>query len=108
VCDATWKVMLQGKIGECYHISGHDVVTIRQAVEKIAARAGVEFTDLVEISEDRLGKDAAYLLDSEKIRKELGWEDKISLDAGLDDTLAWIDKNLEILAKQPLDYVHKP
>lgn len=108
VSDATWRVMESGKPGECYHISGTEVVTIRQLVERICEKTGVKFESLVEISEDRLGKDAAYTLDSAKIRRELGWKDKISLDKGLDECIAWVDNNLDILRQQPMDYVHKP
>lgn len=107
ICDATWRVMTRGTPGACYHISGNEVVTIRALVERIAAKTGVAVSDLVEIGEERLGKDAAYLMDSGKIRKELGWSDHISLDQGLDDCIAWVDRNLDVLRRQPLDYVHK-
>jgi dTDP-glucose 4,6-dehydratase len=56
---------------------------------------------------ERLGKDAAYLLDSSKLRTELGWRDSVSLDQGLDACIAWAKENLDELRKQPFDYVHK-
>ena len=62
----------------------------------------------MEVTEERLGKDQAYLLDSEKIRSELGWQDEIGLSEGLCKTLDWVDRNLETLRKLPWDYVHKP
>ncbi len=108
VSDATWLVMTKGTLGECYHISGDEVVTIRALVERIATRMGVAFSNLAEVGEERLGKDAAYLLDSKKIRSVLGWSDKISLEQGIDDCIAWVDKNLDVLRNHPFDYVHKP
>lgn len=108
VSDATWRIMEKGMEGECYHISGTEIVTIRQLVERICEKTGVRFEDLVEISEERLGKDAAYMLDSKKIRWQLGWKDQVSLDKGLDECIAWVDNHLEILRQQPMDYVHKP
>jgi dTDP-glucose 4,6-dehydratase len=68
---------------------------------------GIQFDDLVEMSEDRLGKDQAYLLDSSKLRNDLGWCDTVSLEAGLQETLSWVDNNLEILREQPQTYIHK-
>jgi len=54
------------------------------------------------------GKDAAYLLDSTKARTVLGWKDQVTLDQGIGETIAWVEKNLEELKKQPCDYIHKP
>jgi len=108
VSDATFRIALSGRVGETYHISTRDFLSIKDLVEKIASLTNVQFTDLAEVTGDRLGKDQAYLLESKKLRDELGWVDKISLDAGLQDTLSWIDKNLDILKTQNADYVHKP
>lgn len=108
VSDSTFKIALSGRVGETYHISTRDYLSIRELVEKIASLTNVQFSDLAEVTGDRLGKDQAYLLESKKLRDELGWADKISLDAGLRDTLSWIDKNLDILKTQNADYVHKP
>ncbi len=108
VSDATWRIMERGTLGETYHISTDEIVTIRKLVEIIAEKMGVAFTDLAVVGEERLGKDAAYMLESSKIRKELGWSDKISLSDGLDQCIAWVDKHLEQLRNTPFDYIHKP
>lgn len=108
VADATYRVAVEGVPGETYHISTQEIVSIRGLVGQICELTGVAFTDLVEVTEERLGKDQAYLLDSEKIRSELGWQDEIGLSEGLCKTLDWVDRNLETLRKLPWDYVHKP
>ena len=108
VSDATFKIALAGRVGETYHISTRDYLSIRALVEKIARLTNVQFSELAEVTGDRLGKDQAYLLESKKLRDELGWVDKISLDVGLQYTLSWVDKNLDILKTQNADYVHKP
>ena len=100
--------MLNGKVGETYHISTDEIVSIRQLVERICARMGVAFEDSVEVIGERLGKDAAYRLDSSKIREALDWSDRTTLDHGLDQCIAWVDDNLDVLKTQELDYVHKP
>lgn len=108
VADATAKIATDGEPGESYHISTNQTVSIRQLVEKICHMTGVAFSDLAVVSEDRLGKDQAYLLENSKIRAELGWSDTVTLDQGLEETLAWIDNNLDVLKTLPADYIHKP
>lgn len=107
VSDATFKIAMKGIPGSSYHISTRDTVTIRELVEQICELTGVSFNSIAEVSEDRLGKDQAYLLESNKLRKELVWKDSISLETGLKETLSWIDNNLEELKILPADYIHK-
>ena len=108
VSDATWKVMVGGRVGETYHISTDETVSIRELVERICIKMQVPFDTAAEVVGDRLGKDAAYMLDSSKIRETLGWSDKIALDQGLDECIAWVDANFEDLKQQDFDYIHKP
>lgn len=108
VVDATYRVALDGVPGDSYHISTYQTISIRDLVQKVAEMTGVPFAELAQVSEDRLGKDQAYLLDSAKIRDELGWSSRIELDEGLAQTLAWIDANLDTLKSLPFDYIHKP
>jgi dTDP-glucose 4,6-dehydratase len=108
VSDATWRIMENGKDGHTYHISTNDVISIRNLVEKICEKLNVSFEDQVQFVGDRVGKDSAYHLDSKKIRSELKWQDKNTLDQGLDDCINWVKSNLEVLKKQSFDYRHKP
>ena len=107
VSDATLKIMLNGKNGDTYHISTDEVVSIRQIVETLCTKLGVNFEDHAEIVGDRLGKDAAYQLDSTKLRTELRWQDYISLDRGLDQCIDWVKRNIDTLKSEPFDYIHK-
>lgn len=107
VVDATWLVMLQGRIGETYHISTKEIVTIEQLVKKICIEMNVDFNKNVKITQDRLGKDSAYLLNSDKIRKELNWNDKISLKEGILECITWTHKHLDALVGVSMDYLHK-
>ena len=108
VSDATWRIMKEGKPGETYHISTDRFVTIRELVEMICAKMGADFASSVEITPDRLGKDSLYALDSAKLRETLGWQDRIGLEEGIDQCIAWVERFLPDLKQQPADYIHKP
>lgn len=107
VSDATWKIMLDGNNGDTYHISTDSVISIHDLVLRICEKLDVPFDKHVEVVGERLGKDAAYHLDSTKLRTELAWQDKISLEQGLDECIAWVKDNFETLKDQPYDYIHK-
>lgn len=107
VSDATLKIALDGTLGASYHISGTELVTIRTLVEKVLARLGKRLEDCAEIGPERPGKDTAYKLDSGKLKSELGWCDRIGLDEGIADTIAWAKRFEKDLARLPLRYEHK-
>ena len=99
--------MVDGHNGDTYHISTESVISIRDLVETLCQRLDRPFEEHVEIVGERLGKDAAYHLESSKIRRELGWADKISLDVGLDECIAWVKQYFDVLKDQPHNYTHK-
>ena len=107
VSDATLRTALQGRDGESYHIATPRQITIRDLVELICDRMGTRLEDVAEVVGERVGKDGAYQLNSDKIRQELGWADQVSLEHGIDQTIAWVDANLETLKTLPQSYVHK-
>jgi dTDP-glucose 4,6-dehydratase len=107
VADGTLKAARNGRAGDIFHFSTSRTISIRSLVEMIAKQMKVSFKDNVDVVEDRPGKDAAYLLDSSKAKDVLRWEDKIALEEGIEETIAWVKDNLGILKNQPLDYVHK-
>jgi dTDP-glucose 4,6-dehydratase len=108
VADATQRIARHGKPGDSYHISGYELVSIRVLVEMIVKRLGKSFDDCVEIGPERAGKDAAYMLDSVKLRTELGWRDTLSLEQGIDDVIQWAERFGADLASLPAKYEHKP
>jgi dTDP-glucose 4,6-dehydratase len=105
--SAIEAMIAAGETGEIYHFSTARFVSIRAVVELICDKLGVAFDDAVEISPDRLGKDQAYLMDASKARSALGWNERVSLETGLDRTIAWIKTNLDELARLPWTYSHK-
>jgi dTDP-glucose 4,6-dehydratase len=107
VSDATLKIAQQAQPGEIFHIATKSSITIRKLVEMICNLMGVEFEKHVEVVGERLGKDSAYLLNSSKVRNAFNWEDKISLEEGIQDVLDWVEYNFDVLKDQPFDYIHK-
>ncbi|MFA5339990.1 MAG: GDP-mannose 4,6-dehydratase [Candidatus Omnitrophota bacterium] len=107
VADATLKIARKAAPGGSFHISTDTHLSIRQLVEMICGMMKVDFKDAVEIVDERPGKDAAYILDSAKLREELGWGDNIGLKDGIQETIDWVSCNLDALKSQPLEYIHK-
>ncbi len=108
VAAATLAVARQAPLGEVYHLSTARVLSIRELVGMICRMMAAEFSTVVEVSDDRPGKDAAYLLDSTKARRTLGWQDTVSLEEGIGEVIAWINAHFEQIRRQPYDYLHKP
>ena len=107
VSTATELIGNKGKNGDIYHIATESTVSIRGLVERICQIMEYPFEELCQVSADRLGKDSAYLLNSNKLRNELAWQDNTSLDDGLRATINWLTSNYQLLSTQPKEYVHK-
>ena len=108
VSTATWKIAQHAPVGETYHLSTDRIIAIKDLVSMICEKLNKPFDAHVKVVGERLGKDSAYWLKSTKLRSELGWTDTISLEQGLDKTLAWAKTNLAELSAQPMQYIHKP
>lgn len=108
VADATLRIALEGKVGETYHISTERMISIRDLVAMILVRLGRTFEECVEIGPERPGKDTSYQLASSKLRQELGWSDRASLEQGIDEVVTWAERYRAVLPGLPDRYVHHP
>lgn len=99
--------MEKGIPGTIYHLSPDRGYAVRDVVSKICELTGHSFEASTVSVNERVGQDAAYVIDSTRAREELGWSPKISLEEGLVETIAWVDGNWEQIQKEPLEYVHK-
>ena len=106
VIDATYKITLEGKKGEIYHISNDKLISILDLVKKIFKISKKNIKNKIIIGKERIGKDNVYSLSSRKL-KGLDWKPKINLENGLQDTIIWFEKYKDFLKKQNLKYVHK-
>ena len=107
VSRATWQIASNAPVGETYHISTDRIISIKDLVESLCRMLEVSFVENVTVVGERLGKDSAYWLSSEKLHQGLGWKDQITLEQGLEQTIDWVQKNLEVLKTQPMQYIHK-
>jgi dTDP-glucose 4,6-dehydratase len=108
VADGTMRVLLDGRAGEVFHFSTARFISIREVVSMVCAMMNVAFENVVDIVDERPGKDSAYLLDSAKARTILGWKETVTLESGIGETIKWVRDNLDFLKTQPDKYIHKP
>jgi dTDP-glucose 4,6-dehydratase len=108
VSTATWQIAQHAPVGGTYHISTDRIIAIKDLVSLICEKLNRPFDTHVRMVGERLGKDSAYWLKSTKLRSDLGWTDTISLERGLEETLAWVQMKLAALSAQPMKYIHKP
>ena len=105
--EATYRVAKSGALGETYHISTNELISIKELVQKIYEKTNGDYANHVVEIEDRVGKDSGYYLDSSKIKKALNWQPKVSLDKGLKQTILWANENLQELSAKSVNYEHK-
>ena len=107
VADAVMRSLNFGVVGEVYHFSPDRFLSIREIIEIICSKMDIDFADLVEIVPDRPGKDQAYLMDSNKSRIDLGWQETQTVEECIDDTIRWVKASLDEISRLPLHYTHK-
>lgn len=106
-------VINNGRLGEVYNIGGFNeekninivkltIDTIAKIMKEEPEYRRVLKTDVTKISydlisyvQDRLGHDARYAIDPEKIVTELGWYPETSFDKGIEQTIRWYLDNQE-------------
>ena len=106
-------VINNGRLGEVYNIGGFNeekninivkltIDTIAKIMKEEPEYRRVLKTDVTKISydlisyvQDRLGHDARYAIDPEKIVTELGWYPETSFEEGIEKTIRWYLDNQE-------------
>jgi dTDP-glucose 4,6-dehydratase len=91
-CGAIDLILKKGHLGEMYNIGSG----LEQSVEQIADRILTTLdkpASLKTYVPDRPGHDRRYLLNSAKIRRELGWQPAVDFETGLPDTVRWYASN---------------
>ena len=96
-CDALIKIFKKGKIGHFYNIGSNfninniKVIKILLSIIKKKIKIGKKVK--IKFVKDRPGHDLRYAIDSDKIKKDLGWKPKTSFIKGIENTFDWYFKN---------------
>ena len=102
---AVHMVSEKAPLGRIYNAGPKDPTSIREVVERTAKALNISFEKLCEITDDRLGQDSRYWLDSSLIKSEVGWEPNIEWEEGLDEMVSWGRRYLEDIRHLPTNYV---
>ena len=93
-CAALDRVLHRGRPGEVYNIGANCEKPNLEMVKEVLAILNKP-ESLIRFVKDRLGHDRRYALNAGKIRQELGWQPRVSLEEGLRQTVMWYDSHRE-------------
>ena len=91
-CRAIWKILMRGRVGETYNVG----TGVERSIEEISAiilKYLAASETMKEYVADRPAHDRRYLLDSTKIKNELGWKAQIDFEQGMQETVQWYTQN---------------
>ncbi len=91
-CRAIELILEKGRIGELYNIGSGVEQSVEEITDRVLALLGKPET-LKTYVPDRPGHDRRYLLNSAKIRRELGWEPAVGFEEGMRLTVEWYCAN---------------
>lgn len=97
--DALLTVLQRGRVGRTYNIGGENEaqnIDIARSVCAILDRLTPKdqpYADQITFVTDRPGHDQRYAIDPARIRDELGWRPSVTLEQGLEKTVAWYLEN---------------
>jgi dTDP-glucose 4,6-dehydratase len=107
VSNGELAILENGRIGELYHLSPDQGISVKDVVKTICDVSGKDFSTATKIVPERPGQDAAYVIDSSKARNALGWKSQITINEGLTEVIEWVDTYWQEISEQPLMYIHK-
>ncbi len=81
-------IVKQGRIGEMYNIGSGVEQSVEEITDRVLELLGKP-QSLKTYVPDRPGHDRRYLLNSTKIRRELGWQPEVDFAQGMQATVEW-------------------
>jgi dTDP-glucose 4,6-dehydratase len=103
--EAIFTIIEKGKVGEIYNVGSKEEkrnIDVVKAILKLLNKP----ESLITFVKDRPGHDYRYSLNSDKIKRELGWQAKTSFEEGIEKTVKWYLSNLSWVEKK-LAYLEK-
>lgn len=100
-CQALLTIFQKGVLGENYNIGSGKIVRNLDLIKKIiiCCKKFLESKSQIKFVKDRPGHDKRYALNSNKIRRYLGWSTKYNFDTGIEDTVMWYINNKQWIKK---------
>ena len=99
---AVWLIVKNGVTGQKYNIGGENewqnIKLLHKVIELTASKINKSVDDVektITYVTDRPGHDKRYAIDCSKIKKELGWQRKMTFEQGLEATVNWYLTNNE-------------
>ena len=90
----------KGKTADTYNIGGFNewtnidlIKVIIKTVDKLLGNPEGTSEQLITYVTDRAGHDLRYAIDSNKLKKELGWEPSLQFEEGIEKTVKWYLEN---------------
>jgi len=90
----------EGKTADTYNIGGFNewtnidlIKVIIKTVDKLLGNPEGTSEQLITYVTDRAGHDLRYAIDSNKLKKELGWEPSLQFEEGIEKTVKWYLEN---------------
>jgi dTDP-glucose 4,6-dehydratase len=93
-CRGIDLILKHGRIGETYNIGSGIEADVETIADMLLDLFGLDESYKMYVP-DRPGHDRRYLLDSTKIRTELGWAEQIAFEQGFAETVQWYKENAE-------------
>lgn len=85
-------VLERGAVGETYHVGTGVEASVDDIADLVLSELGKPAELKTEVP-DRPGHDRRYLLDSGRIRRELGWAPLVGFESGVRETVRWYAEN---------------
>lgn len=94
--EAVWSIMNKGVSGEKYNIGGENEWTnidlLNRLIDIVAKKAKLDpdtVRSTITYVKDRPGHDRRYAIDCSKLKRELGWKQRVTFEQGLSQTVDW-------------------
>ena len=91
-CEGIFKMIKKGKIGKFYQFSSNEYLSIKKIVEKIYRKKHLNPKKFIINVKDRPGKDKDYKIIDYETRKLLKWQNRVSIDRGINEVINWYHK----------------
>jgi len=96
-CEALIKIFKKGKLGSFYNIGSNynlnNLTVVKKLLSIVKKKIKVGNNVKINFIKDRPGHDIRYAINSNKIKKELKWKQRVNFNDGLTNTFLWYQNN---------------